>query len=241
MRNVSPWVFLMTTALVSAGTALADNAKPDAGSSSADLCPMNEAQKVRSALIAIHNANRDEIALGKLAQDRAQSPDVKQYATMMVQDHTAGDKKLVELAKKEKIDLTLSPGDPVRAALGDASRSLENSISNLHGPAFDAGYVAPQVLMHEFVLGVVDEAEKVATQPDIKSFLAGAQKVVTEHRDHWLTLQNRLSLGETPVGGGPGETPQPSHSGAAPAPSASGEHMKPQEKKPENPEAPAAP
>jgi putative membrane protein len=214
---------------------------------------MTDAVKVRSALIAIHNANRDEIALGKLANDRAQSADVKQYATMMVHDHTAADKKLVDLAKREKIDLTVgTPQDPVRAAIGDASKELESSLSNLRGAQFDTAYIAPQAMMHDLVLHVIDGAEKANPKPEIKNFLTTAKKTVSEHHERALALQSRLTLGETPVGGGPAESPEqkaePMHSGAMPAPPASGEHPKappektapPEKSAPENQEAPGS-
>jgi predicted outer membrane protein len=46
-------------------------------------------------------ANKDEIELGRLAQQRSQNPEIKQLATQMVEDHTAFLNKLESFKKAE--------------------------------------------------------------------------------------------------------------------------------------------
>jgi predicted outer membrane protein len=209
MVNLRPWI--LATAFLASGSAV--RADSNSSASGAELCTMTEGAKLRSALIALHDANKDEIALGKLAADRAESTEVKQFATMMVRDHAAADKKLVDLAKREKIDLTLPEAqDPVRAAMGEASRTLQNTLSTLRGAQFDTAYLAPQLAMHDLSINVVEQGQKIANLPNVVNFLRGAHQTITEHRERALALQNRLILSQMPVGGGPQPVAPPSGS-----------------------------
>jgi predicted outer membrane protein len=56
-------------------------------------------------LSIIHAKNQEEVELGRLAQEKASAPGVKEYAAMMVRDHTEADSKLTTLAANEKISL----------------------------------------------------------------------------------------------------------------------------------------
>jgi predicted outer membrane protein len=214
MVNFRPWMILAAASLASAGSVRADTNT----SASAELCTMNEGARLRSVLIGLHESNKDEIALGKLAAARAESPEVKQFATMMVRDHAAADRKLVELAKREKIDLGLPATlDPVRTAMGDASRTLQNTLATLRGAQFDTAYVAPQLLMHDLTINVVEQGQKIANLPNVINYLRTMHETISEHRERALGLQGRLILSPMPVGGGPTTASSASPS-ASPAP-----------------------
>jgi putative membrane protein len=53
----------------------------------------------------LHQANQKEIEMGKVAEKNGQSKDVKAFGRMLIKDHTAADKKVTALAKKEKVEL----------------------------------------------------------------------------------------------------------------------------------------
>ncbi|MFT3686228.1 MAG: DUF4142 domain-containing protein [Phycisphaerales bacterium] len=56
-------------------------------------------------LSIIHAKNTEEIELGRLAQEKASAPGVKEYAAMMVRDHTDADNRLTTLATAEKVTM----------------------------------------------------------------------------------------------------------------------------------------
>ncbi|HZW07555.1 MAG TPA: DUF4142 domain-containing protein [Phycisphaerales bacterium] len=56
-------------------------------------------------LSVIHAKNLEEAEMGRLGQSRATSQAVKDYAAMMVREHTDGDAKLTALASSENITL----------------------------------------------------------------------------------------------------------------------------------------
>ena len=104
-----------------------------------------------------HNAA--EIELGKLASERAQSQDVKQFAQMMVQDHTKGLDAL-----KQNVG---SHGLQLNTELPDESEELMNKLRTLRGAEFDREYMDAMVKGHQemkaMVSGRVDEAREEKT------------------------------------------------------------------------------
>jgi predicted outer membrane protein len=65
-----------------------------------------EAKAAKPVLQDVHKVNQLEIALGNLALQKATSQSVKDYATMMVTEHQAADKKVMDFANANNIMLT---------------------------------------------------------------------------------------------------------------------------------------
>ena len=53
----------------------------------------------------LHHDNQAEVELGKLAQEKAGSPAVKQFAQMMIEDHQKGDQRLRSSAREQNWQL----------------------------------------------------------------------------------------------------------------------------------------
>jgi putative membrane protein len=85
-------------------------------------------------------ANAAEIELGKLAADRAASPQVKQFAQMMIEDHTRARDSLNTLASTHNLMTT--------ALLDDKHRDLKDKLSALKGAEFDREYIDAMVDGH---------------------------------------------------------------------------------------------
>jgi predicted outer membrane protein len=69
-----------------------------------------EARAAKPVLQDIHKVNQLEIALGNLATEKATSQSVKDYAQMLVTDHQAADKKVMDFANANNIMLaTMMP------------------------------------------------------------------------------------------------------------------------------------
>ncbi len=62
----------------------------------------------------LHHSNQMEVAAGKLAEEKGQSKDVKSFGKTLVTDHTASDRKVMALAKSEKIELPRTRPSPTR-------------------------------------------------------------------------------------------------------------------------------
>jgi putative membrane protein len=93
--------------------------------------------------------NTAEIQLGDLAVERAQNPQVKQFARTMVEEHNKTLGELKQLAARENI--------PVAAGANDEHRELHTRLSKLSGAEFDREYVDAMVEAHDDTLEMLDD------------------------------------------------------------------------------------
>jgi putative membrane protein len=96
----------------------------------------------------VASMNTAEIELGRLASQRAASPDVKQFAQMVVTDHTTAGDKLKAFASQHAID--------VPAQISDKDRDLQQKLSEKQGLEFDKAYADAMVDQHQ---SLVDKLE----------------------------------------------------------------------------------
>jgi putative membrane protein len=90
------------------------------------------------ALTQIHQTDMMEIALGKLAEQKASSDEVRSYADQLVKDHTNVDQMVIAEAPKSGIDL--ENGAAARRALREAAaheKFEERKLSSAKGAEFD--------------------------------------------------------------------------------------------------------
>lgn len=83
-----------------------------------------------------------EVELAKVAKDHAASADVKQFAQMMIDDHTKAGDQLKQVAA----NYSISTND---AKIDDKHQSLMDKLSKLNGRDFDKEYMSAMVDDHE--------------------------------------------------------------------------------------------
>src|SRR5918996_2138669 len=106
----------------------------------------------------------EEVHLGKLATDQAASPEVKQLAQRLVQDHTKANQELLTIAEKKDIE--------VPKKLDDMHEDVVELFSKLEGASFDREYVRYQVMHHEKDTAAFALQAKEGQDPDLKAFAA---------------------------------------------------------------------
>jgi putative membrane protein len=82
-----------------------------------------------------------EVQLAKLAKDHASSADVKQFAQMMIDDHTKAGDQLKQVASTYAI--------PQNATVDQDHKDLMDKLSKLRGAEFDKEYMSAMVDDHE--------------------------------------------------------------------------------------------
>ena len=95
-------------------------------------------------------ANLAEIELGRLASQKAQNPEVKQFAQMMVDGHTKALDELKQLAQR-------SAGAQLPTALDEKHQELQQRLSGLSGEEFDREYMEAMVDAHEAVEDMLED------------------------------------------------------------------------------------
>jgi putative membrane protein len=115
-----------------------------------------------------------EVELGRLAAQKAHSPDVKRFGERMVTDHSKANDELKALAVRKGI----TPPTEVTAAQKDEKESL----SKLSGAEFDRKYMKLMVEDHDQDVKAFQDQANGAADPDLKSFAARTLPTLQEHQ-----------------------------------------------------------
>jgi len=115
-----------------------------------------------------------EVELGKLAQEKSQSQDVKQFAQKMVSDHSQmGEKWFKPVAKQMGVD---EPKGPSKK-----DKKLIEKLQGLSGSEFDTEYIQAMVKDHKEDLKEFQSEAQAAQDPNVKMIAEQGQKVISQH------------------------------------------------------------
>src|SRR5262249_12122316 len=92
-----------------------------------------------AAIAKLVEANTAEVEIGKMASDKAENPRVKEFADMMVRDHTDAHMKLS----------ALPGGNPAGTKLNAKDQQLKDRLSKVSGAQFDREYMRAMVTDHQ--------------------------------------------------------------------------------------------
>ena len=124
-----------------------------------------------------------EVDMGKMAQEKGSSQDVKDFGAMMVKDHTANNDDLAALAKTK--------GLMVPDKLDSMHQKMADKLSGLSGTAFDTAYINDMVMGHEKMLALM-KSEESSSDPDLKSFATKTSETVQMHLDKAKEIQSKM-------------------------------------------------
>jgi putative membrane protein len=119
-----------------------------------------------------------EVKLGQLAEEKAQAPEVKNFAKRMVEDHSKAVDELKQIGSQEGINL------PTDTSHKDAE--TYNRLNKLSGPEFDRAYAQEMVKDHQKDIAEFKKGETAVQKPALKQF---AQRELP-------TLQSHLELAQ---------------------------------------------
>ncbi|HMF41219.1 MAG TPA: DUF4142 domain-containing protein [Polyangia bacterium] len=139
----------------------------------------------------LHDANQMEIVAGKLAQDKAQSKEVKRFGKTLVTDHASADQKILKLAKDEKIDL---PANPMTS--GEDMKKLQLAT----GSEFDRIFVNEMLAGHQKVIADVKAARDGTGDGKLKQLLSATLPVLEKHRQTAQKLVDDLGPSASAAG-----------------------------------------
>ena len=141
------------------------------------------------AMIVV-TADNVDIDAGKLAGTKASNPKVKEFAELMVRDHTSLNNQATELAKK--INITPEESATSRKLKSDGENSMKK-LRGMSGAAFDKAYIDNEVTYHEAVLKAVDTTLiPNAKTAELKSLLESARPIFVSHLNHAKEAQSSL-------------------------------------------------
>jgi putative membrane protein len=153
------------------------------GSGAAQGADREASAQTAEVLGKLHHSNQMEIAAGKLAQEKGQAKDVKSFGKTLVTDHSAADKKVLALAKEEKIDL------PADVAMPHEKMDKMKAAS---GAEFDRVFASHMLEDHKKDVADAKAARDTTTDAKLKALLTSTIPVLEKHRETAQKLVDKL-------------------------------------------------
>ncbi len=133
------------------------------------------AMTAQSYLDHTSRANASEISMARLAQQKASSQDVKDFARQIENDHNQAEGQLKQVAQKDKLQLPQSDQPPAKE-----SRE-EKELSRLSGSEFDKAYIRHEIRDHRQAIAMTEKASKSLTDPDARQY---AENMLHKQQEH---------------------------------------------------------
>ena len=119
------------------------------------------------------SSNLLEIQTGKMAEERATSPKVKQFGKMMVDHHTKATQEMKTLASEMGVTLptTLMP----------MHKTMLDKLSGQTDAEFDEAYMDLMETAHKMDIAMFEAKSKNATSPSVKAFATKTLPMLRSH------------------------------------------------------------
>jgi putative membrane protein len=172
-----PRIFTLPLAMLGAAAALA---------SSGAALAQGEAATARFIEEAIRS-NIAEIKMGELAEQRGRSPEVREFAHTLIEDHTQALQKASELAKSFRV---IPPTEPTAAAIRH-----HEALSKLQGEEFDRAFADHMVMAHQAAIADFSEQARNAPRPEIMELAKETLPTLQKHLATAESLQRTQESG----------------------------------------------
>ncbi|MCX2742094.1 DUF4142 domain-containing protein [Pontibacter anaerobius] len=133
----------------------------------------DQAQELSDFMTKAASGGMMEVELGKMAQEKAQNQQVKDFGSRMVTDHSKVNEELKALAQQKNITLPDSMGQDHM----DNVKELQDKT----GAEFDQAYMELMVSDHEEDVKAFEDASNNLEDAEVKAF---ASKTLTALREH---------------------------------------------------------
>ena len=193
-RGLAACGLVMVTAACATTAEMGASAGAGGASVNASATVMTDANVAAVA----HAANMDEIQTSQLALQRSQNAQVRQFAQMMITEHTAVDQQMMEMLRAK--GMSPQPNQPAQAAM-EATRATLASLGQRTGMEFDRAYMMHQVASHRWTLTSLDQSLIPSTRDDqMEAFLRNkVRPAVAMHLEQAMRINTAVG-GTNPSG-----------------------------------------
>lgn len=141
---------------------------------------------------AVAMSDMYEVTAGNIALERATSPATKEFAQMMIADHTKSSQQLEQAIGGSGQDFSMP------ATLDNEHQAQIDVLESLQGEAFDREYLNQQMAAHRKTLGLLKDYGGNGDNADLRQFAQGTIPAVQKHAD-WLDANAGTSDGMPPA------------------------------------------
>ena len=132
--------------------------------------------------------NSAEIELGKIVAAKSKNPSVKQFAQMMVKDHTTALNELQELAQSKNLNFNDD--------LPDDAKTLQAKLSSDTGKQLDKDYMDSMVEDHQKDVQEFTDKSQTAKDPDVKQWAGKTLPTLQKHLEKAQQINAKLNKGK---------------------------------------------
>ncbi|QKZ14121.1 DUF4142 domain-containing protein [Spirosoma sp. KUDC1026] len=130
------------------------------------------------------NGGMLEVEAGRMAAEKGASQAVKDFGSMMVQDHSKANDELKSIAELKNIAIPSTVGEDMQEHLND--------LSKVSGAEFDKKYVDMMVKDHEDDVKAFTKEAEEGKDAELKAFAAKTATVVKGHLEKITTIQKNM-------------------------------------------------
>lgn len=126
----------------------------------------------KKLIMAAAESDEAEISAAKIALKTTSDAEIKEYAQMMITDHS----KSTEMLKPIAMAGGISEPD-----LKVKHKAMAAGLESLSGAAFDKAYLKGNVSSHQEILDTMKKDGGSVTNPELKKFVATVTPIITHH------------------------------------------------------------
>jgi len=160
-------------ALTPAVAAASDGHDPDVARFAGQVRVIDDPISAQTYLVRAAASNQFEIVTGQLAQQKAQSPDVKALGALFVAHHT--------MLQEQGAAVAAELGLTIPVALTPRQQAIVAKLQRLEGEQFDRYWVTAQIRAHLKALALNLRTAERGRAPQVRALAQGALPVVAHH------------------------------------------------------------
>ena len=161
-----------------------NEARTDTSNTTTNAPIITTDEATTSFLVDAADGGMAEVELGRLAQDKGSNQGVKDFAGMMVRDHSAANDKVKSLASQRNVKLPDS--------ISNAHKNKKDELAKKSGAAFDKAYMDAMVKGHQDVIDMFEKANNKSNDTEVKNFINGTLPTIRQHLDSAKSIRKRL-------------------------------------------------
>ena len=135
------------------------------------------------------DAGLAEIELGKLAQEKASDPRIRDFAKKMVNDHQEANDELMTIASRYQI--TLPP------VISEDHVDKQHSLREKTGVGFDNDYMDMMVRDHDKVVTLFEDASEDVRNSDLQAFASKILPILKKHYEEAKAIRDSINPMDT--------------------------------------------
>ena len=144
-------------------------------------------------LSQMHHINQMEMDMGRMAMERGHSKAVRNFGKRLQRDHQANDKKVMELAQRERVTLEMGPPQtPEEQEHAAEEAKTQQDLQAAQGADFDRAFLQAMERGHADAAAMLTQAHDQIHDEDVRHLVAATIPTVEKHRKMAQDAESKL-------------------------------------------------